>query len=279
MTTAPLQRLLADRSTRVGLVLVTVLLLGAVFAPLLTPYDPTAQLDLESGQLQAPSLAHPFGTDFWSRDLFSRVLYGARVSLVVAALTVVLSLTVGTGLGLTAGLSGGATDAVLMRFVDAGLAIPRVFLLLTIIALWDRVGVSGLVVVLGLTSWFDTARLVRAEVLSLKVRPFVTATRALGFDGPRIALRHVLPNAMAPVVVSATLGMGQIVLIEAALSYLGVGVPPPRPSWGAMIADGQQWMSQAWWIATFPGLAVVLTVVAFSLLSDGMRDAFDPRSR
>lgn len=279
MTTAPLQRLLADRSTRVGLVLVTVLLLGAVFAPLLTPYDPTAQLDLESGQLQAPSLAHPFGTDFWSRDLFSRVLYGARVSLVVAALTVVLSLTVGTGVGLTAGLSGGATDAVLMRFVDAGLAIPRVFLLLTIIALWDRVGVSGLVVVLGLTSWFDTARLVRAEVLSLKVRPFVTATRALGFDGPRIALRHVLPNAMAPVVVSATLGMGQIVLIEAALSYLGVGVPPPRPSWGAMIADGQQWMSQAWWIATFPGLAVVLTVVAFSLLSDGMRDAFDPRSR
>ena len=260
------------------LALVVVLLLGAAFAPVIAPYDPAAQPDLESGRLQPPSLHHPFGTDSVSRDLFSRVLYGGRVSLLVAALTVLLSLTLGTGVGLVAGLSGGAVDAVLMRFVDAGLAIPRVFLLLAIIALWDHVGVTGLVIVLGVTSWFDTARLVRAEVLSLKHRPFVTATRALGFDGPRIALRHVLPNALAPIVVSATLGMGQIVLVEAGLSFLGVGVPPPQPSWGAMIADGQQWMTQAWWIATFPGIAVVLTVVAFSLLSDGIRDTFDPRS-
>ena len=278
MRSEPLRRLLARHGTRVGLALVVVLLLGAAFAPVIAPYDPAAQPDLESGRLQPPSLHHPFGTDSVSRDLFSRVLYGGRVSLLVAALTVLLSLTLGTGVGLVAGLSGGAVDAVLMRFVDAGLAIPRVFLLLAIIALWDRVGVTGLVIVLGVTSWFDTARLVRAEVLSLKHRPFVTATRALGFDGRRIALRHVLPNALAPIVVSATLGMGQIVLVEAGLSFLGVGVPPPQPSWGAMIADGQQWMTQAWWIATFPGIAVVLTVVAFSLLSDGIRDTFDPRS-
>ncbi|MGD2136241.1 MAG: ABC transporter permease [Gemmatimonadales bacterium] len=279
MIATRLRQLLIHPSARVGLALVSVLALAALLAPVLAPYDPAIQLDLEHGQLQRPSLAHPLGTDFFSRDLLSRVLYGARISLVIAAFAVALSLTIGTAVGLLAGLAGGIVDTVLMRIVDAVLAIPRVFLLLTVVALWDRVGVTGLVLVLGLTSWFDTSRLVRAEVLSLRSRAFITATTALGFGRLRTALRHVLPNALAPILVSATLGMGQIVLVEAGLSYLGVGVPPPVPSWGRMIADGQTWLTQAWWVAAFPGLAVVLTVLGFSLLSDGLRDTLDPRSQ
>lgn len=279
MTDAPFRQLLAHRRARIGLVLVSALALAAVLAPMLAPYDPTVQLDLEGAQLLRPSLEHPLGTDFFSRDLLSRILYGARISLLIAALAVTVSLTVGTAVGLLAGLAGGVVDTLLMRVVDAVLAIPRVFLLLTIVALWNRVGVTGLVVVLGLTGWFEPSRFVRAEVLSLRSRTFVTATTALGFSRVRTALRHVLPNVLAPIVVAATLGMGEIVLTEAGLSYLGVGVPPPVPSWGRMIADGQRWLTEAWWIAAFPGFAVVLTVLGFALLSDGLRDTLDPRHR
>jgi peptide/nickel transport system permease protein len=245
---------------QLGLLLVGALVLLAVFAPLLSGYDPAAQPDLVTRSYAPPSLAHPFGTDFYSRDLFSRVLHGARISL-------------------AAGMAPGWVDALLMRLVDAALAIPRIFLVLVVVGLWNDIGLLGLVLILGLTSWFDTTRLVRAEVLSLRSREFIHAARALGFGAARIMGRHVLPNVASPVVVSATLGIGQMILLEAGLSYLSVGIRPPTPSWGQMIAEGQTAMHAAPWVAVFPGLAIVLTVLGFSLIGDGMRRALDPRAR
>jgi peptide/nickel transport system permease protein len=274
-----LRRLLRQRRTRAAATLVVLLCLAAALAPWLVPYEPMTQLDLARGQYLAPSVDHPFGTDFYSRDLLSRVLYGARISLAVAFLAVLLSVTIGTAVGLTAGLAGGLVDAVLMRAIDAALAVPRVFLLLVVLVLWEDVGVGGLVVILGLTSWFEASRLVRAEVLSLKTREFVVAARALGLPPPRLALRHLLPNLVAPIIVTATLGLGQMILTEAALSYLGIGVSPPTPSWGSIIAEGQQALGVAPWVAAFPGVAIVVTVVGFSLLGDGLRDALDPGAR
>jgi peptide/nickel transport system permease protein len=250
----------------------------ALFAPVFTPYDPIVQIDLATRQMLPPSLSHPLGTDFYSRDILARILFGARISLTIALLSVIVSITIGTAVGLAAGYVGGAVDSVLMRFVDAALAIPRVFLLLVVLALWRNIGVAGLIVILGLTSWFVIARIVRAEVLSLRNREFVIATRALGYGSGRTTLRHLLPNLAAPIIVTATLGVGQIVLLEAGLSYLGIGVQPPTPSWGTMIADGQQQLASAWWISTFPGLAIVLTVLGFSLIGDSLRDTLDPRS-
>ncbi|UCF40437.1 MAG: ABC transporter permease [Gemmatimonadota bacterium] len=274
-----LRGLWLERQARWGLVLVAALCGLAVLAPWIAPYDPAAQLDLAQGQYLAPSTLHPFGTDFYSRDLLSRVLYGARISLSIAFLSVLVSITVGTAVGMTAGLAGGAVDRLLMRGVDAALAVPRVFLLLVVVALWEGVSVTGLIVVLGLTSWFGTSRIVRAEVLSLRQRTYITAARALGVGPRRLALRHLLPNLAAPVIVAATLGIGQIILIEASLSYLGVGVPPPTPSWGSIIQEGQQALAVAPWVATFPGLAIVATVIGFSLLGDGLRDTLDPTTR
>jgi peptide/nickel transport system permease protein len=268
-----------DRRMQLGLLLVGALVLLAVFAPLLSGYDPAAQPDLVTRSYAPPSLAHPFGTDFYSRDLFSRVLHGARISLSVAGLAVLLSVTLGTALGLAAGMAPGWVDARLMRLVDAALAVPRIFLVLVVVGLWNDIGLLGLVLILGLTSWFDTTRLVRAEVLSLRSREFIHAARALGFGAARITGRHVLPNVASPVVVSATLGIGQMILLEAGLSYLSVGIRPPTPSWGQMIAEGQTAMHAAPWVAVFPGLAIVLTVLGFSLIGDGMRRALDPRAR
>ncbi len=273
------RRLLSDRRARIGVGMVAALVLLAVVAPVLTPYDPTEQLDLATRQLQPPSPGHPFGTDFFSRDLLSRVLYGGRISLTVAFLSVFLSITVGTLVGWVAGTAGGVVDAMLMRAVDAALAVPRIFLLLVVLALWQDVTVGVLIVILGLTSWFGTSRLVRAEILSLRDREFIAAAQALGTGRARLFLYHLLPNVAAPVIVTATLGMGHIILIEAGLSFLGIGVRPPTPSWGAIIQEGQSLLTSAPWIAIFPGFAIVLTVIAFSLLGDGLRNALDPRSQ
>jgi peptide/nickel transport system permease protein len=272
-----LARALHSRRVRLGLLAVLLLYAVALLAPVLAPYDPTAQLDLIHGRLLAPSLAHPLGTDLYSRDLLSRLLYGARLSLWIAALAVAVAVTVGTAVGLAAGLGGRVMDTVLMRFVDAALAIPRVFLLLVVLSLWQH-GITALVLVLGLTGWFGTSRLVRAEVLSVKQRDFVLAARALGLPAPRIALRHVLPNVLAPVIVTATLGVGNTVLVEAGLSFLGLGVPRPLASWGNMIAASRDFLATQPWQTVVPGAAVVLTVAAWSLLGDGLRDALDPRT-
>jgi peptide/nickel transport system permease protein len=267
------------RRVRLGLALVAGLYFAALLAPLLAPYDPAAQLDLVAGRLLGPSLAHPLGTDAFSRDLLSRLLYGARLSLWIAGLAVLMAVTLGTAVGLAAGLAGGAVDALLMRTVDAALAIPRVFLLIVVLALWEHGGIVALILVLGTTGWFGTSRLVRAEVQSVRRRDFVLAARALGLSRTRIALRHVLPNVAAPIIVTATLGVGNTVLLEAGLSFLGIGVRPPLASWGNMIYDGQAYLPTDPAQAIIPGLAVVGTVMTFSFLGDTLRDAWDPRAQ
>ena len=198
-------------------------------------------------QNRPPSWVHPLGTDLYSRDLLSRLVYGARVSLAVGALAMVVAVTVGAVIGLLAGYFRRWLDGALMRLVDVGLAIPRIFLLLMAVALWDRLPLGTLVLVIGLTGWFATSRLVRAEVLSLRERAYVDAARALGAPPARVMFRHILPNALAPLIVSAALGIGNVMLLEASLSFLGIGVAPPTPSWGNMIADGKDQLATAPW--------------------------------
>jgi peptide/nickel transport system permease protein len=267
-----------NRQVRRGLLAVAVLSAIGLLGPGMAPYDPRVQPDPVALRNAPPSLAHPLGTDPYSRDVLSRVLHGARISLVIAVLSVLLSVTAGTAVGLVAGFTGGPIDAVLMRSVDALLAIPRIFLLLIVAAWWEALGLAALIILLGLTSWFGTSRLVRASVLSVRTRDFVSAARSLGIGATRIVTRHVLPNVAGPILVTATLGVGQIVLIEAGLSYLGIGVRPPTPSLGSIIYDGEMSLATAPWTATAPGLVVVLTVLAFSTLGEGLRELLDPRS-
>jgi peptide/nickel transport system permease protein len=271
------RRFRANRGAALGLAALLVLVAVSLLAPLLSPYDPVAQPDIVALRSQPPSLAHPFGTDQYSRDVLSRVLYGSRVSLGVATLAVIIATTVGTVYGAVAGFVGGRTDAFMMRAVDALLAIPRVLLLIVVVALWRGVSLPVLVVLLGLTGWFGVSRLVRAQVLALGEREFVTAARALGASGRRVLLRHILPNALTPVIVAATLGVGNAIAIEAGLSYLGLGVQQPLASWGNIIQDGADQVAVHWWISLFPGLAIVLTMMALNAVGDGLRDALDPR--
>jgi peptide/nickel transport system permease protein len=223
-----------------------------------------------------PSWGHILGTDQLSRDILSRILYGSRISLSVGLLAVGISVTMGALLGAVAGHLGGWIDAVLMRVVDVVMAFPRLVLLIALVAFFDS-SIFLIIGALALTQWPFTTRVVRGEVLSLKEREFTEAARALGFSNSRIILRHLLPNAMAPVIVTATLGIGNTIILEAGLSFLGLGVKAPTPSWGIMVATGRSYLSHAWWIATFPGLAIVLAVLAFNLVGDGLRDALDPR--
>lgn len=272
------ERLAGDSRFVTGVAVVTTLCLAAWLAPVLTTLDPNVQPDLLGGAGQPPSLTHPLGTDRFSRDLLSRMLYGARWSLSVALLAVALMIVVGTLVGLTAGVAGGWVDATLMRLVDTGLAIPRTLLLLVVASLWRDLSLAALAGILGLTGWFGTSRLVRAEVLSLRQREFLDAATALGVDRARLVLRHLLPNLAAPITVTAALGVGNLVLAEAGLSYLGIGARPPDPGWGNIIRDGQDFLLTAPWIAVFPGLAIFATVVGFSLVGDGLQSALDPRS-
>jgi peptide/nickel transport system permease protein len=262
-----------------GLAVMIILYLVTLLTPLIAPYDPAAQGDIITSRYLAPSAQHWLGTDKFGRDILSRVLYGARISLSIGFVAVGISMTLGTLIGAVAGYFGGWVDSILMRFTDMMLAFPRLVLLIVVIAVFESPSIWLVVVVLGLTGWMGTSRIVRGEVLSLREREFVQAARALGMGDLRIILRHVVPNTMAPVIVSATLGIGLTILTEASLSFLGLGVQPPTPSWGNMVADGRDALTEAWWIATFPGLAIVLTVVAFNLLGDGLRDALDPRLR
>ncbi len=248
----------------------------AVAAPAVAPFPPYHQIDITRAN-QPPSPRHPLGTDFLSRDVWSRLAYGARISLSIGTLAMVVAVTVGAAVGAVAGYFGRWVDAVLMRLVDVALAMPRIFVLLMAVALWDYLPLWVLVLLIGLTGWFGTSRLVRAEVLSLREREFVAAARALGAGPARIIFRHVLPNAAAPIIVSAALGIGNVMLLEAGLSFLGLGVPSPAPSWGNMIADGMGKMAVAWWSATFPGLAISLVVMALNAVGDALRDALDPR--
>lgn len=255
-----------------------VLLLGALAlcAPLLAPYDPAAY-DVKQ-ILLPPAPQHWFGTDQLGRDVLSRMLYGARISMAVGFVSVGIAVLLGTVIGTLAGYYGGRVDELLMRFVDLMLNFPRLFLLLTLIALL-RPSIWVIMAVIGFTGWMGLARLVRGEILSLREREFVQGARALGAADARIMFKHILPNALVPVLVSATLGVAGAILTESGLSFLGLGVQPPTPSWGNILIDGKANIEIAWWLSAFPGLAILATVLAYNLLGEGLRDALDPRLR
>lgn len=259
-----------------GLVLVGVMSLGALFAPFLAVHDPT-RLDVDA-VLQPPSLEHPMGTDALGRDVMARLLYGGRVSLWVGFVAVGLSVAIGLVLGLVSGYFGGLVDEAVMRGVDVMLCFPSFFLILAVIAFLEP-SLVNIMVVIGLTSWMGVARLVRAETLTLRNREFVLAARMAGTGTGRILFHHILPNALAPVLVSATLGVAGAILVESSLSFLGLGVQPPTPSWGNMLMEGKDVLEIAPWLSIFPGLAILFTVLGYNLLGESLRDILDPRLR
>ena len=260
---------------RVGALILLIVAVTAIVGPWLLP-DPLSQPDILAGSTP-PGLGHPFGTDQLNRDILSRVVTGARVSLSVALLAVALSMTLGAAVGLVAGYLGGVVDAALMRLVDGALAIPRLFILLLVLAVWERVPVLALILLIGATGWFATSRIVRAEVLRLREEAYVRAAEALGARRRRIIFRHLLPNVVGPLLVTATLAVGDVILLEAGLSFLGLGIQPPMPSWGGMILDSKEVLVSAPWAGIFPGLAIVITVLSANLFGDALRDAVDPR--
>ncbi|HEU4786847.1 MAG TPA: ABC transporter permease [Gemmatimonadaceae bacterium] len=272
-----LLRLVAHRSARWSLVVIVLIVIAALVGPSLIGFGCSEQLGIVTLKNAPPSAAHPFGTDALSRDLLARVLCGARISLSVGALAALLATTLGTAYGLFAGYSGGRIDAAMMRLLDAFMSIPRVLLLIAVLTIWHPVPLGGVIVLIGATGWFAVSRLVRAEVMALRGSDFIVAARALGARTPRILWRHVLPNVAAPVIVSASLAVGNVIALEAGLSFLGIGAPPPAASWGAIFTDGVDPFAGAWWVALFPGLAIVVTVLAFNVLGDALRDVLDPR--
>jgi peptide/nickel transport system permease protein len=272
------RRFRKNRLAMIGLAIMTFIYLVTLMGPYLAPYDPNAQDDIVRTRYLAPAAEHPMGTDKFGRDVLSRVIYGARISLSIGFIAVAISVTLGTLIGAVAGYFGKWVDNLAMRLVDLLISFPRLVLLLAIIALFQP-SIFLIIAVLGLTGWMGTSRIVRGQFLALREQEFVQATKALGYGSARIIFRHILPNSMAPIIVVATLGIGNTILTEAALSFLGLGVQPPTASWGSMVSDGKDALINAWWIATFPGLAIVLTVVCFNLLGDAARDALDPRLR
>ncbi|MBO4316759.1 MAG: ABC transporter permease [Mailhella sp.] len=259
-----------------GLAIVALVSCAAAAAPFLTECLPET-IDL-TNILSAPSKAHPFGTDALGRDVFARMLYGARVSLVVGFSAVGISLTIGTALGLISGYYRGIVDELIMRIVDIMLCFPSFFLILAVIAILEP-SLSNIMIVIGFTSWMGVARLVRAETLSIRGRDHVSAALMNGCDTARVLFRHILPNIMAPVLVTATLGVAGAILTESSLSFLGLGVQPPDPSWGNILMEGKDVIEIAPWISLFPGLAILITVLGYNLLGESLRDMLDPRLR
>ncbi len=273
------------RPAMIGTVVVLIFALAAIFAPYLTPYDPEKS-DLDA-MLQPPSLAHPMGTDELGRDLLTRILYGGRVSLSIGVMAMSLAVVVGTVIGGLAGFYGGWIDNVLMRFTDMMLSFPQLFVLIILaIALRDLpiealrgtafASVFSIVLVIAVLAWMQVARLVRASFLSLKEKEFTEAARCIGASNRRIMLRHLLPNAMSPIIVAATFRVATSIITESGLSYLGFGVQPPTPTWGNMLKNAQEQMTRAPWTAIFPGLMIFITVIAINFIGDGLRDALDP---
>lgn len=275
-----LGELLRNKAALLGLLILIVISTAAVAAPLLAPVDPTIQEVTQ--RLKPPGWGTPvgrinlLGTDHLGRDILSRLIYGARISLVIGLSAVALAGTLGTLLGLVAGYRGGRVDDLIMRATDTMLAMPFILLALAVIAVLGP-SLRNIIFVLGITSWVSYARIVRAEVLTLRTREFIVATLALGSGGRRIVFRHLLPNVLTPVIVIATLEVARMIILESALSFLGLGVQPPTPTWGGMLADGRAYLSTAWWQATFPGLSIMLTVLGINLLGDWLRDILDPR--
>jgi peptide/nickel transport system permease protein len=257
-----------------GCIILAPMFFCAILAPFIVPHDPV-EPDLKN-ILTGPSWAHPFGTDTLGRDVLSRVMYGSRISLLVGFVSVGIATLIGIMIGAVSGYYGGIVDELIMRFVDLMMCFPTFFLILAVIALLEP-SIWNIMIVIGLTNWMGIARLVRAEILSVKSKEFVLAARAQGFSRRRIIFRHVLPNALSPVYVVATLGIGGAILTESALSFLGIGVQPPTPSWGNILTQAKDTIEVAWWLSLYPGLAIFLTVMGYNLLGEGLRDVFDPR--
>jgi peptide/nickel transport system permease protein len=268
--------------TVIGAAIVGLVVLASVAAPLLATTDPIEQ-DL-SAALKPPfwladgSLAHPLGTDHLGRDVYSRLVYGAQVSLTISVLASLLGAVIGVAAGLAAGYLGGRVDMVIMRVVDLNLAFPLILLALAVVALLGA-SLRNLVIVMAITTWMIYARVVRGVSLTLREQEFIQAVRALGARDARIVVRHILPNVAAPILVIWTLEVARVILMESALSFLGLGVPPPTPTWGRMLAEGRDYLTMAGWIAVFPGLAIMVTVLGINFLGDGLRDLLDPRLR
>ncbi len=257
-----------------GAAIVATLVFCALTAQWIAPYDPDFQVLTD--RLLPPSFSHWMGTDQYGRDVLSRMLFGARISLAVGLVAVSIYIFIGTLVGSVAGFYGGLLDGFLMRLVDVLLCIPTFFLILMVIAFVGP-SILNIMVIIGLTSWTDVARLVRGEVLALKEREFVLAAQVMGLRDSRIILRHILPNALGPVLVVATLGVGSAILVESSLSFLGLGVQPPTASWGNMLMEGKDHLTDAWWLVTFPGVAIFMTVLGYNLMGEGLRDYLDPR--
>ena len=258
-----------------GTLIILLLGLVALFSPWLAPHDPFQQNLLN--RLKPPSLHHWFGTDELGRDVFSRVLTGIRVSLTIGVLSAFISMSIGTIIGLISGYWGGWIDSFFMRVVDIVLCFPTLYLILMILGILDKPSFYLVVVVIALTSWAGLARLIRGETLSMRERDFMLVAKGLGLKTPRILFVHLLPNVISPVLVAATLTVGGAILMESGLSFLGLGVQPPLPSWGNILTSGKDFIHIAWWLSLFPGLAILVTVLAFNLLGEGLRDVLDPR--
>lgn len=268
------QRFRRNKLALSGLSIILVFSIIAIFAPLIAKHNPIEQNLIL--RLQPPSQKHWLGTDDLGRDVFSRVAYGTRISLTVGFLAIAMTTLIGTIIGLVSGYFGGKIDLILMRLVDIMLCFPTFFLILMVIAFLEP-NIYNVMIVIGLTSWPGLARLVRGECLSIREREFISAARLLGLSTVRILFVHILPNVFAPILVSATLGVGSAILVESALSFLGLGVQPPTPSWGNILTIGKDYIYLAWWLSLFPGLAILFTVLAYNLLGEGLRDVFDPR--
>ena len=270
------RRLLGNRRVALGVGVLICMYLVGMLAPWMAPHDPNAQVLLE--RLKPPTMAHPLGTDSLGRDIFSRAIWATRITLSVSLVAMLITIVLGTALGLLSGFLGGVVDMVIMRFTDMLMAFPIFILLITIVAIYGS-GVGLLILFLGLTAWPMTARTIRAEVFSLRRRDFVDAARASGATTARILWFHILPGVMPVIIVTATLRVATVILVESGLSYFGLGVTPPTPTWGNMAAEGRLYLDTAWWITTFPGVLIVITVLAYNLLGDGLRDELDPRRR
>ena len=258
-----------NKLTIFGMSIVGFFIIIAIFAPMIASYNP-GQIDVEN-ILTPPSSSHIFGTDSLGRDLFSRMVYGTRISLMVGFIAVGIAGLIGIALGAIAGYYGKWTDVIIMRFIDIMLCFPTFFLILAVIALLEP-SIINIMIIIGATSWMGMARLMRAEILSLKERDFIYAERAIGASDFRIIMRHLIPNAMAPVLVSVTLGIAGAILVESSLSFLGIGVQPPTPSWGNILSEGKAVMGAGWWMMAFPGLAIFITVLGYNLLGEGIRE-------
>ncbi len=270
------QSFAGNRLAMGGLASVLILFVVSLLAPWISPYEPTA-IDLKN-VLGAPSWQHPLGTDQLGRDILSRMIWGSRISLKVGFVSTGISIIIGALLGAVAGYYGRRVDALIMRVVDIMLCFPTFFLILAVIAFLEP-SIWNIMLIIGLTNWMGITRLVRADFITLKERDFVKAARVIGAGNWRIIFIHILPNAMASLLVAATFGVAGAILTESALSFLGIGVQPPTPSWGNILTDGKDNIDIAWWLSLFPGLAILVTVLGYNLLGEGIRDSLDPRLR